>query len=36
MKQQLASALAELPRTTISASEEIPTWVGVLAATGSC
>ncbi len=30
----LASALAELPRTTISASEEIPTWVDLLAATG--
>jgi len=30
----LSSALAELPRTTISASEEIPTWVDLLAATG--
>jgi tyrosyl-tRNA synthetase len=30
----LASALAELPRTTVSASEEIPTWVDLLAATG--
>ena len=30
----LASALAELPRTTISASKEIPTWVDLLAATG--
>ena len=30
----LASALAELPRTTISAQEEIPTWVDLLAATG--
>ncbi len=30
----LASALAELPRTTISANEEIPTWVDLLAATG--
>jgi len=30
----LASALAELPRTTIFASEEIPTWVDLLAATG--
>ena len=30
----LASALAELPRTTISSSEEIPTWVDLLAATG--
>jgi len=30
----LASALEELPRTTISAKEEIPTWVDLLAATG--
>ena len=30
----LSSALAELPRTTISAQEEIPTWVDLLAATG--
>jgi len=30
----LASALAELPRTTVSASEEIPTWVDLVAATG--
>ena len=30
----LALALAELPRTTISAQEEIPTWVDLLAATG--
>ncbi len=30
----LASALAELPRTTISSTEEIPTWVDLLAATG--
>jgi len=30
----LASALAELPRTTVSSSEEIPTWVDLLAATG--
>jgi tyrosyl-tRNA synthetase len=30
----LSSALAELPRTTISVSEEIPTWVDLLAATG--
>jgi tyrosyl-tRNA synthetase len=30
----LASALAELPRTTISAQEEIPLWVDLLAATG--
>lgn len=30
----LASALAELPRTTISSQEEIPTWVDLLASTG--
>lgn len=30
----LASAIAELPRTTVSASEEMPTWVDLLAATG--
>ena len=30
----LASALAELPQTTVSSSEEIPTWVDLLAATG--
>jgi tyrosyl-tRNA synthetase len=30
----LASALAELPRTTVSSFEEIPTWVDLLAATG--
>ena len=30
----LSSALAELPRTTISSQEEIPTWVDLLAATG--
>jgi tyrosyl-tRNA synthetase len=30
----LASALAELPRTTVSSSDEIPTWVDLLAATG--
>ena len=30
----LASALAELPRTTVSSQEEIPTWVDLLAATG--
>jgi tyrosyl-tRNA synthetase len=30
----LASALAELPRTTISANDEMPTWVDLLAATG--
>jgi tyrosyl-tRNA synthetase len=30
----LASAIAELPRTTVSATEEMPTWVDLLAATG--
>ena len=30
----LASALAELPRTTVSSKDEIPTWVDLLAATG--
>ena len=30
----LASALAELPRVTISSNQEIPTWVDLLAATG--
>ena len=30
----LSSALAELPRTTVKAGEEIPTWVDLLAATG--
>jgi tyrosyl-tRNA synthetase len=30
----LASALAELPRVTISSKQEIPTWVDLLAATG--
>ena len=30
----LASAIAELPRTTVSSSEELPTWVDLLAATG--
>ena len=30
----LASAIAELPRTTVSAVEELPTWVDLLAATG--
>jgi tyrosyl-tRNA synthetase len=30
----LASALAELPRTSVSSTEEIPTWVDLLAATG--
>jgi len=30
----LASALAELPRTTISTDVEIPTWVDLLSATG--
>jgi tyrosyl-tRNA synthetase len=30
----LASAIAELPRTTVSSSEELPTWTDLLAATG--
>ena len=30
----LASAIAELPRTTVSTNEEMPTWVDLLAATG--
>jgi tyrosyl-tRNA synthetase len=30
----LASALAELPRTSVSSTGEIPTWVDLLAATG--
>lgn len=30
----LASAIAELPRTTISSTDEMPTWVDLLAATG--
>ena len=30
----LASAIAELPRTTVSASEELPTWTDLLAAAG--
>ncbi len=30
----LASAIAELPRATISATDEMPTWVDLLAATG--
>jgi len=30
----LASALAELPRTTVKSNEPIPTWVELLAATG--
>jgi len=30
----LASAIAELPRTTVSAGEELPTWVDLIAATG--
>jgi tyrosyl-tRNA synthetase len=30
----LSSALAELPRTQVSKSEELPTWVDALAATG--
>ena len=30
----LSSAIAELPRTSISANEELPTWTDLLAATG--
>lgn len=30
----LASAIAELPRTTVSAAEDLPTWTDLLAATG--
>ncbi len=30
----LASAIAELPRTTVSVHDEMPTWVDLLAATG--
>jgi tyrosyl-tRNA synthetase len=30
----LASAIAELPRATVSANEDFPTWVDLLAATG--
>jgi tyrosyl-tRNA synthetase len=30
----LASAIAELPRTTVSSTDEMPTWVDALAATG--
>ena len=33
-EKTLASALAELPRTTVSKNEEMPTWVDLLAATG--
>jgi tyrosyl-tRNA synthetase len=33
-EETLAGALAELPRTTVSKSEAIPTWVDLLAATG--
>ena len=33
-EKTLASALAELPRTTISKDQQIPTWVDLLAATG--
>ena len=34
--ETLASALAELPRTTISSLTEIPTWVDLIVATGVC
>ena len=30
----LTSALAELPRTTVNAKDELPTWVDLIAATG--
>ena len=33
-EKTLASALSQLPRTTISLGEQIPTWVDLLAATG--
>ncbi|MEY3752246.1 MAG: hypothetical protein RIR75_93, partial [Actinomycetota bacterium] len=33
-EETLAGALAELPRTTVSKNETIPTWVDLLAATG--
>ena len=33
-EQTLASALAELPRTTVAKDQPIPTWVDLLAATG--
>ena len=33
-EETLAGALAELPRTTVSKNDEIPTWVDLLAATG--
>ena len=33
-EETLAGALAELPRTTVSKSDAIPTWVDLLAATG--
>ena len=33
-EKTLAGALAELPRTTVKAGEEIPSWVDLLAATG--
>jgi tyrosyl-tRNA synthetase len=33
-EETLAGALAELPRTTVSKNEAIPTWVDLLAATG--
>ena len=32
----LAGALAELPRTTVNSSSEIPTWVDLIVATGVC
>ena len=33
-EETLSAALAELPRTTISKDQDIPTWVDLLAATG--
>jgi len=35
-RDTLAGALAELPRTTINSSSEIPTWVDLIVATGVC
>ncbi|GDX22174.1 tyrosine--tRNA ligase [Actinomycetes bacterium] len=34
--ETLAGALAELPRTTINSSSEIPSWVDLIVATGLC
>ena len=35
-RDTLAGALAELPRTTINSSSDIPTWVDLIVATGVC